>query len=201
MKSFVRSWALAALAVFAAVCVNNTTKAGITYDLVNLPSEQTGYNLTGSITTNGTLGGLSSSDIVSWLFSVTNGTNTYSNSSTADGYLYLANVTATSSDLLVGSSGRLLLGVQTRIDWIKNVASYAAYASNGSGGSFNIWHRTSPSFSVDGSSWIVATAATPSNVPEIDLASFGSAFALLIGSLGLVERRARRTIGLINSAA
>jgi hypothetical protein len=32
-------------------------------------------------------------------------------------------------------------------------------------------------------------------VPEIDPASFGSAFALLMGSLGLVERRARRLLG------
>ena len=45
------------------------------------------------------------------------------------------------------------------------------------------------------------TVSAPSSVPEIDPATFGSAFALLIGSLGLVERRARRTIGLINSAA
>ena len=45
------------------------------------------------------------------------------------------------------------------------------------------------------------SGASPSPVPEIDPASFGSAFALLIGSLGLVERRARRAIGLLNSAA
>ena len=45
------------------------------------------------------------------------------------------------------------------------------------------------------------SGASPSPVPEIDPATFGSAFALLIGSLGLVERRARRAIGLINSAA
>ena len=34
-------------------------------------------------------------------------------------------------------------------------------------------------------------------VPEIDPRSFGSAFALLVGSLGLFERRARRTLGLV----
>ena len=45
------------------------------------------------------------------------------------------------------------------------------------------------------------SGASPSPVPEIDPATFGSAFALLIGSLGLVERRARRAIGLLNSAA
>jgi hypothetical protein len=36
------------------------------------------------------------------------------------------------------------------------------------------------------------TVSAPSPVPEIDPATFGSAFALLIGSLGLVEQRRRR---------
>jgi formylglycine-generating enzyme required for sulfatase activity len=38
-----------------------------------------------------------------------------------------------------------------------------------------------------------------SPVPEIDPSSFGSAFALLIGSLGWMERRARRVIGLVTA--
>jgi len=33
-------------------------------------------------------------------------------------------------------------------------------------------------------------------VPEIDPSSFGSALALVAGSLGLLERRARRLLGL-----
>jgi len=39
-----------------------------------------------------------------------------------------------------------------------------------------------------------------SAVPEIDPSSFGSAFALLIGSLSWVERRARRAMGLVTAA-
>ena len=38
------------------------------------------------------------------------------------------------------------------------------------------------------------------SVPEIDPSSFGSAFALLIGSLGWMERRARRAMGLVTAA-
>jgi len=45
---------------------------------------------------------------------------------------------------------------------------------------------------------LAGPAAAP--VPEIDPSSFGSAFALLIGSLGLVERRARRVLGLTTVA-
>jgi hypothetical protein len=37
--------------------------------------------------------------------------------------------------------------------------------------------------------------AEPSAVPEIDPASFGSAFALVVGALGLAERKRRRVIG------
>jgi hypothetical protein len=37
-------------------------------------------------------------------------------------------------------------------------------------------------------------------VPEIDPSSFGSAFALLIGSLGWMERRARRIPRLATAA-
>jgi len=39
---------------------------------------------------------------------------------------------------------------------------------------------------------LVSSGGAPSSVPEIDPATFGSAFALLIGSLSLVEQRRRR---------
>ena len=42
----------------------------------------------------------------------------------------------------------------------------------------------------------IAIVSDAVSVPEIDPASFGSAFALLMGALGLVERRGRRGIGL-----
>ena len=41
--------------------------------------------------------------------------------------------------------------------------------------------------------------AIVSNVPEIDPSSFGSAFALLMGGLGIVERRTRRRLGLTSA--
>jgi hypothetical protein len=44
---------------------------------------------------------------------------------------------------------------------------------------------------------VIGEALLPAlaSVPEIDPASFGSAIALLLGSFGLVERRARAVIG------
>ena len=43
----------------------------------------------------------------------------------------------------------------------------------------------------------IALFADVAAVPEIDPSSFGSALALLAGSLGLLERRARRLLGLM----
>jgi len=40
---------------------------------------------------------------------------------------------------------------------------------------------------------------SPNAVPEIDASSFGSALALLMGSLGLVERRTRRVFGPVTA--
>jgi len=47
-----------------------------------------------------------------------------------------------------------------------------------------IWTGTTMSLSVSGTA-----------VPEIDPASFGSALALVLGSLGMLERKRRRVIG------
>lgn len=56
-----------------------------------------------------------------------------------------------------------------------------------------------PTWTTESNKAIEATVSyTP--VPEIDPASFGSAFALLMGSLGLVERRARRLLGRSTAA-
>jgi len=45
---------------------------------------------------------------------------------------------------------------------------------------------------------LAGPAALP--VPEIDPSSFGSAFALLIGSLGWMERRTRRVLEVVTAA-
>lgn len=47
--------------------------ASITYTLQSYPSLQSGLNLTGSITTDGTIGVLAANDIMAWSFELTNG--------------------------------------------------------------------------------------------------------------------------------
>lgn len=84
-------------------------------------------------------------------------------------------------------------------EWYTNDAFSAPSTNNASGVSYlgtkqsdNLaaWTDTIPSLSI-------ALYATSTAVPEIDPSSFGSALALLAGSLGLLERRARRLLGLM----
>ncbi len=85
-------------------------------------------------------------------------------------------------------------------EWYTNDAFSAPSTNNASGVSYlgtkqsnNLaaWTDTIPSLSIA----LYATVAV-APVPEIDPSSFGSALALVAGSLGLLERRARRLLGL-----
>ena len=47
-----------------------TSRAGIIYNLVDYPAYQNGYHISGTITTDGTLGTVQTSNIVSWKFTI-----------------------------------------------------------------------------------------------------------------------------------
>jgi hypothetical protein len=80
-----RSGLVVAYLVLAAALLVSATNAWageITYDIINDPAIQGGYNLSGTITTDGVLGYLGSSDITSWNWTATNGVNEFSANST-----------------------------------------------------------------------------------------------------------------------
>ena len=72
-----------------------------------------------------------------------------------------------------------------------NLASGISYLGTKESNNLAPWTDTIPSLSI-----ALFATSTPA-VPEIDPSSFGSALALLAGSLGLLERRARRLLGLM----
>ena len=72
-----------------------------------------------------------------------------------------------------------------------NLASGISYLGTKESNNLAPWIDTLPSLS------IALYATSTLAVPEIDPSSFGSALALLAGSLGLLERRARRLLGLM----
>jgi len=85
-------------------------------------------------------------------------------------------------------------------EWYSNDAFSAPSTNNASGVSYlgtkesnNLasWVNTLQSLSI-----ALYAESTTTAVPEIDPSSFGSALALVAGSLGLLERRARRLLGL-----
>ena len=61
----------AALALLVGGIAPAAVRAGtITYDIVNYPAEQNGHTLSGLIITDGKIGALAASDILSWTFTV-----------------------------------------------------------------------------------------------------------------------------------
>jgi len=73
----------------------------------------------------------------------------------------------------------------------QNHASGVSYLGTKESDNGGTWNSTLPSLSV-----AIYAESTTTAVPEIDPSSFGSALALVAGSLGLLERRARRLLGL-----
>ena len=63
-----------ALAVLLFASIPNAG-ADLTYHLVDFPDQQNGHGLSGSITTDGTLGVLSASNILDWTWSISGPTN------------------------------------------------------------------------------------------------------------------------------
>jgi hypothetical protein len=85
-------------------------------------------------------------------------------------------------------------------EWYSNDAFTQPSQNNASGVSYlgtkesdngGTWNSTLPSLSI-----AIYAESTTTAVPEIDPSSYGSALALVAGSLGLLERRARRLLGL-----
>ena len=76
------STAVACAAVaLATAMLPPTAKADIIYSILNLPADQNGYTLDGTITTDGTIGPITMSNIKDWTWTATNGVSTYSGSS------------------------------------------------------------------------------------------------------------------------
>lgn len=96
---------LAATAVAAVLCVitANIQAATITYSLVNNAAYQNGLTLSGSITTDGTIGPIGGGNIGAWSWSLTNGLGTVVGSSSGVGLPSYAmdNVTATQDEILM----------------------------------------------------------------------------------------------------
>ena len=153
---------------------------------------QNGYSLSGYIEVSGTgtISSLSSFNLTATkpsesTLTFDSGTSTPYNAN---------NLFATASALYVPDGSVLSIGsVEMSIAWVNNhyfpgdqssFTSYQAYADFSQAWDFDSYDNT------DVNGWRIGSAqAAPSAVPEIDPNSLGSVLALVLGSLGLLERR------------
>ena len=181
------------IGVFAA----NVQASTITYALVNNAAYQNGLTLSGTITTDGTIGALGAGNITAFSWSLTNGLGEVVGSDAGAGAYSADNVTATADEILlpqIGSSFLLHLGDDNKgLRWVGSPAEnygpgmdvpasryYVAYSNY----TQQTWieNYDNPALtSTPNGEWIVAQA-----VPEPTTAAL-----LGLGSLALIKRRKR----------
>jgi hypothetical protein len=173
-----RALLLALLSLFVSFSPNATTKAGsIVYEIQNYAALQNGYTLSGTITTDGTIGTLTSADITAWSFSVT-GPSSYGSSSLSPGAGTQVNgVTATAAAITMAPSAPDSdFGSLQFFSDSPPVLNYGrADANDGNGDRYSslsfptqAWITFGgypPGLQLGGSTWIIATANV-SAVPE-----------------------------------
>ncbi|MEI8369860.1 MAG: hypothetical protein WCJ31_15610 [Planctomycetia bacterium] len=174
--------------------------AGIVYTMYNAPELQNDWALSGTITVSRTGTDLTSADIESWAYTVTNGSDSHTYSSNDSGtYLNTNGLLATPTALILqywqsGVRNYLQLNSHSgaaNIVWVTGggddtpVYSAADYPD----GLWSVYNPAFPSSTADG--WVIGTVAAP--VPEIDPAGIGSVLALVTGAFALLERRRLKT--------
>jgi hypothetical protein len=174
----------------------------ITYHIQNYAALQNGYTLSGTITTDGTLGVLASSDIASWTFTVTKGSFSSTMNSTDPGTsAALSNLTATATQILLPPP---LSATDFNFFNLTNTAGqglvynqnpqplgvfpfYVASTPDNHGNPY--WFdSTPPPPSLGGTTWVIAQVSQAPTVPE----PASLTLALLGGACVAVFERTRR---------
>ncbi len=185
------------MAVAAVVCVitANVQASTITYSLVNNAAYQNGLTLSGSITTDGTIGALGKGNITAWSWALTDGSGTVVGSSAGASPEDSDNVTATAYEILlpqIGGYFSLMLGDYDKyLKWsgdppieLSPSDTYPAtrnyLAADNLAQQFWINNQSNPALtSTSSGQWIVAQA-----IPEPT-----SALMSALGAIMLLRRR------------
>jgi PEP-CTERM motif len=161
-----------------------SVRAGdVTYNMVNDSVDQNGYGISGTIVTDGTIGALTASDVVSWQFTITGPGGPFSNSGigTSPGNVIEGLTATTSGDLT--TTGEVLLGLlsDAAVNWRPVDHNYFGIVANAP-----LWNDFPPTgFPAEGG-WTIATAASVPEPSSVVLAGLGCASTI---AFGLARRR------------
>jgi hypothetical protein len=195
-----RSVATAAVRVLAplllltgAFLATRTAKAGnITYNLASYPADQKGFTLTGSITTDGTIGTLSGTDILSWSVTIDSTTFTSSNP-LSQIFVQGSNLQATANLLIFDPTHTvpraefaLRVSDNTAIQWASQTTVFGHFESSNYLGFVNgsiDWDIPNPKMGGT-NPWVIGTA-----VPEPSAALLAGLGAVSLVACALVRKR------------
>lgn len=174
--------------------------ADMTYDLNSFAADQNGWTLTGSITTDGTIGVLAKSDFLAWTWTVTEGSTSYTYASTdsgaslalQNGSTIMTNVTGTQIliPLTPAHANGLALTVAgvARLQWINN--SDGGSYSSGLLGISSFWLTEKPQMG-GYEPWIIAGALPVPEPSTLVLAGISLLVGLGYTSNWRIRRRRR----------
>lgn len=203
MTRHVRSWAIAALAVFALAGAVTPSSAEIVYGITNYADGQDHWALAGTITASGPGTFSNANAITAWDFTASKSgspSHRYSNDTSGSSVVVDGTLDATSTTLSLAAGSKFIIyGDSTRnssVVWA-NVFDAGFFTFSDYSAEWNrewLWKSNliggSPYFSpIVGGAWTLGTASA---VPEIDPATGGSALSLVAGVLAMIEQRRRR---------
>jgi hypothetical protein len=195
MKTTTKQFVLAIAVSILAASGSGRARADITYQLVNDPVDQNGWTLSGSLTTDGTLGYIHDPNLKAWTFTISGfgQSDTYTNAESP--YAAAFDVYATSTAIFVEPLGLVTLEVPA-INGRPGILAYnppRAY-EGGIAGEYLVWLDNYPTGFGQGS-WEIATTGVPepSTMVMASLAvCCGIARALARGRKAGIERRSER---------
>ena len=91
--------------LFTLLTLPPAVMADRTYNLLNGSTVPSGYTLSGTITTDGTIGTIQAANILSWTWTITNGVSSFTASSTGPGDVTTPGITATGAALVLPYAG------------------------------------------------------------------------------------------------
>jgi hypothetical protein len=185
MRSILAALAVLTLAILAG---GTSARAGnITYNIVDDPVDQNGYNLSGTIVTDGTIGELGSYDIISWQFTITGPGGPFSNSNNST--LISGLESTTSGDLIatgiVGFYGPFFGSPE--VFW-EPMNDWYFGSNNGN----HLWNAYPPTGFPATQGWTIATAAAVPEPSSLILAGMACASGV---AFGLARKRWTSPVG------